>query len=775
MTDKNDPNKKVKNKPAKDVLQKAQKYAEEYNHEMITTEHVLLALLEDEEVVDIIKNLDGEPNNISNDVKEYFESSLITKNLTDKKPEPTTVLQEFLAGAIFSAHSRPNAEIKTYDFLISLIANDQSPGSYFLRKEGIDIFGVKKYLTSMMHEDDEDGEGKPTPIQTPMGVMMATAIKDQSSVKVTNKNAEKILNELTTNLNEKAKESKIDSLIGRESHIFNTIQALSRRKKNNVVYVGDPGVGKTALAHGLAKMIVDGHVPEVLKDAVVYELDMANLVAGTKYRGDFEEKIKSVIKAVELVSEKHLCILFIDEIHTIVGAGAVSSGAMDASNILKPALANGQLRCIGSTTYDEYRKHFEKDAALKRRFKKIDVDEPSLEDAIKILKGLKPYYEEYHGITYTDDAISSAVHLTNRYVTSQFLPDKAIDVIDAAGARQRVIPENNRKTVIDHDEIEFEVSNIAKIPESSVKDKESQKLKRLATNLKKEVFEQDEIIDELTDSVIVSRAGFSKSDKPQSVFMFTGPTGVGKTETAKKLSEELNMGFIRIDMSELMEQHSLSKLVGSPPGYVGYEDNPGIFQDVETNPYSVVLFDEVEKAHPQVLNILLQIMDNGKVKNSHGKMIDFQNTIIILTSNLGASELTKERIGMSGVSNEGDDEKAIRKFFSPEFLNRIDYRAKFSKLSPEGVNRVARKFINEVNKTISDKNVNIRLTDNAYKWLCERGYDEKMGARPMKRVIRKHIEKHVAKEMIFGDLVNGGVAIVDTDGENLKFKFNKNN
>lgn len=567
-------------------------------------------------------------------------------------------------------------------------------------------------------------------------------------------------------LNKKAMDGKIDPLIGRDAEIDRTIQILCRRSKNNPLFVGDPGVGKTAIAEGLARKIVNGEVPEVLKDATIFSLDMGALLAGTRYRGDFEERLKAVVKELE---EFPGAVMFIDEIHTVIGAGATSGGAMDASNLLKPALQNGELRCIGSTTYKEYRQHFEKDRALVRRFQKIDVAEPSVPDAIKILKGLKPYFEDYHKIRYTNDAIKTAVELSARYMHDRKLPDKAIDVIDEVGASQMLLPESRRKKTVGVKEVEAVVSTMARIPPKSVTKTDTEKLSSLDKDLKRVVFGQDEAITALSAAIKLARAGLREPEKPIGSYLFSGPTGVGKTEVARQLSSIMGVELLRFDMSEYMERHTVSRLLGAPPGYVGFDQGGLLTDGVDQHPHCVLLLDEIEKAHPDLFNILLQVMDHGSLTDHNGKKIDFRNVILIMTTNAGASDMQKPPIGFGRTKREGEDEEAIKKLFTPEFRNRLDAVIPFSGLSEEIIARVVEKFVLQLEVQLADRNVTIELSKAANKWLGERGFDENFGARPLSRIIQEHVKKPLAEELLFGKLKRGGVVHVDVKDDALSF------
>ncbi|MBI3674119.1 MAG: AAA family ATPase, partial [Rhizobiales bacterium] len=570
------------------------------------------------------------------------------------------------------------------------------------------------------------------------------------------------------NLNRKAGEGRIDPLIGREAEVNRTIQILCRRQKNNPLFVGDPGVGKTAIAEGLARKIVKGEVPEVLADCTVFQLDMGALLAGTRYRGDFEERLKAVIKEIEA---RPGAIMFIDEIHTVIGAGATSGGAMDASNLLKPALAGGALRCIGSTTYKEYRQHFEKDRALVRRFQKIDVNEPTIPDAIAILKGLKPYYEEFHKVKFTDQAIESAVQLSARYMSDRKLPDKAIDVIDETGASQMLVAESKRRKTIDVPEIEATIATMARIPAKNVSKDDATVLKNLDAELKRLVFGQDKAIEALTSAIKLARAGLREPEKPIGCYLFSGPTGVGKTEVARRLAEVLGVNMLRFDMSEYMERHSVSRLIGAPPGYVGFDQGGLLTDGIDQHPYSVLLLDEIEKAHPDLFNILLQVMDHGKLTDHNGKSVDFRNVILIMTTNAGAQDLAREAMGFTRNKREGDDQEAIIRMFSPEFRNRLDAVIGFAHLPPEIVRKVVEKFVLQLEAQLAERQINIELSPEAADWLAAKGYDQQMGARPLARVIQEQVKKPLAEEVLFGKLAKGGTVRILLDGDALAFQY----
>jgi ATP-dependent Clp protease ATP-binding subunit ClpA len=634
--------------------------------------------------------------------------------------------------------------------LIAIFAERESHAAFFLQEQDMTRYDAVNFISHGIAKRQGSSETRPV-----RGVDEDTS--DETVGDHGKKQGESALDAYCINLNKKAESGKIDPLIGREAEVNRTIQILCRRQKNNPLYVGDPGVGKTAIAEGLARRIVKGEVPEVLRGCTLFQLDMGALLAGTRYRGDFEERVKAVIKEIERYPG---AIMFIDEIHTVIGAGATSGGAMDASNLLKPALAGGVLRCIGSTTYKEYRQHFEKDRALVRRFQKIDVNEPSLEDAWKILKGLKPYYEEFHKVRFTEDAIRSAVDLSARYMSDRKLPDKAIDVIDESGASQMLVSESKRKTVIGTKEIEETVATMARIPPKTVSKNDAEVLKDLSINLKRVVFGQDKAIDALTAAIKLARAGLREPEKPIGSYLFSGPTGVGKTEVARQLADTLGVKLLRFDMSEYMERHSVSRLIGAPPGYVGFDQGGLLTDGVDQNPYCVLLLDEIEKAHPDLFNILLQIMDHGKLTDHNGKTVEFRNAILIMTTNAGAQDLARAAYGFTRTVREGDDTEAINRMFSPEFRNRLDAMIGFDHLPTEIVRRVVEKFIMQLEAQLAERQVLIELSDEATDWLARKGYDNQMGARPLARVIQEHVKKPLADEVLFGRLTSGGTVKV---------------
>ena len=742
------------------ALETALSLASERDHEYATLEHLLLALIEDEDAAEVMTACKVELEKLREELTHYLDaelSSLIVEE-NEGRVQPTAAFQRVVQRAILHVESSGRDEVTGANVLISIFSERESHAAFFLQEQDMTRYDAVNYVSHGVAK--KPGASRST---TPRG---AEANED-GNVKTGNE----ALDSYCVNLNEKARAGKIDPLIGREMEIERCIEILCRRNKNNPILVGDPGVGKTAIAEGLAKKIVDGDVPEILDDAVIYSLDMGALLAGTRYRGDFEERLKSVMKEMEGLDKG---ILFIDEIHTVIGAGATSGGAMDASNLLKPALQNGELRCMGSTTFKEYKQHFEKDRALSRRFRKIDVVEPSVPDAIKILIGLKEKFEEFHGLRYTNEAIKAAVELSDRYLTDRKLPDKAIDVIDEAGASQWLKPESKRRKVVGVKDIEAIVAKIARIPPKQVTKDDAAQLKSLETDLKRVVFGQDEAIEALAASIKMARAGLREPNKPIGSYLFTGPTGVGKTEVAKQLASILGVEMLRFDMSEYMERHTVSRLIGAPPGYVGYDQGGLLTDGVDQHPHCVLLLDEIEKAHQDLFNILLQVMDNGALTDANGRKVDFRNVILIMTTNAGASDAAKNSIGFGAGKKEDEQEEALKRLFTPEFRNRLDATVMFGALSPEVIDRVVEKFILQLEVQLADRNVTISVTKAAKDWLAERGFDSAMGARPLARTIQEHVKKPMAEELLFGKLAKGGEVKIDvdkTDSEKLKFRY----
>jgi ATP-dependent Clp protease ATP-binding subunit ClpA len=729
-------------------LHRALSAANARSHEYATLEHLLLALTEDQDAMAVLRSCGISIPELKEQLIQYLDSELgylITEESVEAKP--TTAFQRVLQRAAIHVQSAGREEVTGANVLVALFSERESHAVYFLQEQDMTRFDAVNYIS---HGIAKVPGAENTP-KSPRGA-------DEGEQAKGAKTGREALEAYCKNLNEKAKSGKVDPLIGRGKEVDRTIQILCRRSKNNPLYVGDPGVGKTAIAEGLARKIIEGNVPEVLKDATIFALDMGALLAGTRYRGDFEERLKAVIAEIEKYPH---AVLFIDEIHTIIGAGATSGGAMDASNLLKPALSNGSIRCIGSTTYKEYRNYFEKDRALVRRFQKIDVYEPTLDESIEILKGLKSYYQDHHKVTYTDEAIKAAVELSAKYINDRKLPDKAIDIIDEVGAAQMLVPADQRKKIIDIADIESVVAVIARIPAKSLTKDDKTVLRNLERDLKTLVFDQDEAITTLVDAIKLSRAGLRDSEKPIGCYLFSGPTGVGKTEVAKQLSKTMGVELARFDMSEYMERHAISRLIGSPPGYVGFEQGGLLTDKIDQHPHCVLLLDEIEKAHPDIYNILLQVMDYGKLTDNNGKVVDFRNVILIMTTNAGAAEMAKAPVGFEREVRVDEDKDAINKMFTPEFRNRLDAIVAFKALKPETVARVVDKFIAQLEAQLTDRNVTIQLTDAARSELAKRGYDPAMGARPLGRVIQEKIKKPLAEELLFGKLTEGGVVKID--------------
>ena len=735
------------------TLRRALAAASERRHEYATLEHLMLALTEDTDAIAVLRACGVEIERLRGDLLDYIDNelgNLITAQPGD--PKPTAGFQRVLQRAAIHVQSSGREEVTGANVLVAMFSERESHAVYFLQEQEMSRLDAVNYISHGIAKV----QGQ-TQERTVHG-----ADEDMAAENVVHRGRE-ALDSYCVDLNKKAQDGKVDPLIGREPEIERTIQVLCRRTKNNPLYVGDPGVGKTALAEGLARRIVKGEVPEVLEDATVFSLDMGALLAGTRYRGDFEERVKAVLAEIE---ELDGAILFIDEIHTVIGAGATSGGAMDASNLLKPALQSGTLRCIGSTTYKEYRNYFEKDRALVRRFQKIDINEPSIDDAVKILQGLKPYYEEHHDVRYTQDALRTAVELAARYIGDRKLPDKAIDVIDEVGASQKLLPPNKRRKTVGVKDIENVVAKIARIPPKSVSKDDKASLKNLERDLKTMVFGQDKAIIALSAAIKLARAGLREPEKPIGSYLFSGPTGVGKTEVARQLARSLGVELTRFDMSEYMERHSVSRLIGAPPGYVGFDQGGLLTDAVDQHPHSVLLLDEIEKAHPDLFNVLLQVMDYGKLTDHNGKTVDFRNVILIMTTNAGAADLAKPAIGFERETRTGDDEEAINRMFTPEFRNRLDAVIPFSSLTQEIVSKVVDKFVMQLEAQLADRNVTIELSTAARDWLAKKGYDPLYGARPLARVIQEHIKKPLAEELLFGKLTKGGTVRVDIkDGE----------
>ncbi|CCB64343.1 ATP-dependent Clp protease ATP-binding subunit ClpA [Hyphomicrobium sp. B1] len=734
-------------------LHRAVQYANVRHHEFATLEHLLLALVDDRDAAAVMRACSVDLEQLRARLIEYLDTELkpiVSKSARDA--HPTNSFQRVVQRAIVHVQTSGREEVTGANVLVGIFSERESHAAYFLQEQEMTRFDAVQYIAHGIAK--RPGMFEP---RTVRGVD-----EEVNSTESEEKKPGDALNTYCVNLNKKARDGKIDPLIGREQEVLRTIQVLCRRQKNNPLLVGDPGVGKTAIAEGLARKIVQGQVPDVLKGATIFSLDMGALLAGTRYRGDFEERLKAVMKEVEAFPG---AVLFIDEIHTVIGAGATSGGAMDASNLLKPALQSGALRCIGSTTYKEYRQHFEKDRALVRRFQKIDVKEPSVEDAIEILKGLKSVFEDYHKIKYTNEAIKAAVELSAKYIHDRKLPDKAIDVIDETGASQMLLPESKRKKKITTKEIEATVATMARIPPKTVTKSDAEVIAHIGRDLKRLVFGQDKAIEALSSAIKLARAGLREPEKPIGCYLFSGPTGVGKTEVAKQLANLMGVELLRFDMSEYMEKHTVSRLIGAPPGYVGFDQGGLLTDGIDQHPHCVLLLDEIEKAHPDLFNILLQVMDHGKLTDHNGKSVDFRNVVLIMTTNAGASDMAKPPMGFNRTKREGEDTEAVAKLFTPEFRNRLDAVVPFAGLSPEIIAQVVEKFIFQLEAQLADRGVSIELSDEATRWLAEKGYDEKFGARPLARVIQEYIKKPLAEELLFGKLENGGTVKVLVAGK----------
>ena len=738
------------------TLRKALEHANMRCHEYATLEHLMLALTEDEDAVAVLKACNVDPERIRTEVEDFIDHNLDSITLDEAvEAKPTQGFQRTLRRAVAHVQSSGAGEVTGANILVAMFSERESHVVWFLQKQDMTRLDAVSYISH--------GVSK-VPGQSEPRIVRGTQEGEEEV-----RQGDEALEAYCVNLNEKAKSGKTDPLVGRQREVERTIQVLCRRTKNNPLLVGDPGVGKTAIAEGLARRITENDVPEVLAGCTIWAVDMGALLAGTRYRGDFEERLKSVITTLEADRD---AIVFIDEIHTVIGAGAASGGSLDASNMLKPALQSGTLRCMGSTTYKEFRSVFEKDRALSRRFQKIDVAEPSIGDAVKILRGLKPYYEEFHAIRYTHDAIRTAVELSDRYLHDRRLPDKAIDVMDEAGAAQMLVPKNRRRKSVGVADVEAVIARMARIPPRKVSRRDRASLIELPVQLKGVVFGQDQAIDALTDAIKLSRAGLRETEKPVGSYLFSGPTGVGKTEVARRLAEFSGMELVRFDMSEYMERHTVSRLIGAPPGYVGFDQGGLLTDAVDQNPHVVLLLDEIEKAHPDLFNVLLQVMDYGKLTDHNGKKVDFRNVIIIMTTNVGASELARSPMGFGRATRQGEDVEAIEKLFTPEFRNRLDAIVSFSSLTRETVGHVVDKFIGELGTQLAERKVSISLSSEAREWLCRNGYDETYGARPLARVIQEHVKKPLADELLFGDLVGGGhVTVIVTDDDTLGFEL----
>ncbi|KPD13831.1 ATP-dependent Clp protease ATP-binding subunit ClpA [Phaeobacter sp. 11ANDIMAR09] len=728
--------------------------ANERRHEFATLEHLLLALIEEPEAARVMRACGVELGQLRTSLIEFVDEDLanLVTDVDGSEAVPTAAFQRVIQRAAIHVQSSGRTEVTGANVLVAIFAERESDAAYFLQDQDMTRYDAVNFIAHGVAKDPAFGESRP---------VTGAPENEEDSMGATppgeGDKKESALDKYCVDLNAKSREGDIDPLIGRSHEVERCIQVLCRRRKNNPLLVGDPGVGKTAIAEGLARKIVQGEVPNVLAETTIFSLDMGALLAGTRYRGDFEERLKAVVTELEDHPDG---VLFIDEIHTVIGAGATSGGAMDASNLLKPALQGGKLRTMGSTTYKEFRQHFEKDRALARRFQKIDVNEPSVQDAVEILKGLKPYFEEHHSIKFTADAIKSAVELAARYINDRKLPDKAIDVIDEAGAAQHLVPESKRRKTIGVKEIEAVVAKIARIPPKSVTKDDAEVLKDLEKSLKRVVFGQDDAIDALSSAIKLARAGLREPEKPIGNYLFAGPTGVGKTEVAKQLADTLGVELLRFDMSEYMEKHAVSRLIGAPPGYVGFDQGGLLTDGVDQHPHCVLLLDEIEKAHPDVFNILLQVMDNGQLTDHNGRAVNFRNVVLIMTSNAGASDMAKAAIGFGRDRREGEDTAAIERTFTPEFRNRLDAVIAFAPLPKEVILQVVEKFVLQLEAQLMDRNVSIELTRKAAEWLADRGYDDRMGARPLGRVIQEHIKKPLAEELLFGKLAKGGLVKV---------------
>ncbi|AHD00112.1 ATP-dependent Clp protease ATP-binding subunit ClpA [Leisingera methylohalidivorans] len=726
--------------------------ANERRHEFATLEHLLLALIDEPDAARVMRACSVDLTELRSSLVEFVDEDLanLVTDIDGSEAVPTAAFQRVIQRAAIHVQSSGRTEVTGANVLVAIFAERESDAAYFLQDQEMTRYDAVNFIAHGVAKDPAFGEPRP---------VSGAAEQEEDSITAApeGEKKENALAKYCVDLNAKSREGDIDPLIGRDHEVERCIQVLCRRRKNNPLLVGDPGVGKTAIAEGLARRIVSGETPEILSETTIYSLDMGALLAGTRYRGDFEERLKAVVTELE---DHPDAVLFIDEIHTVIGAGATSGGAMDASNLLKPALQGGKLRTMGSTTYKEFRQHFEKDRALARRFQKIDVNEPSVEDSIEILKGLKPYFEEHHGIKFTGDAIKTAVELSARYINDRKLPDKAIDVIDEAGAAQHLIIESKRRKTIGVKEIEAVVAKIARIPPKSVSKDDAEVLKDLEKSLKRVVFGQDDAITALSSAIKLARAGLREPEKPIGNYLFAGPTGVGKTEVAKQLADQLGVELLRFDMSEYMEKHAVSRLIGAPPGYVGFDQGGLLTDGVDQHPHCVLLLDEMEKAHPDVYNILLQVMDNGQLTDHNGRTVNFRNVVLIMTSNAGASEQAKAAIGFGRDRREGEDTAAIERTFTPEFRNRLDAVISFAPLGKEVILQVVEKFVLQLEAQLMDRNVSIELTRKAAEWLADKGYDDRMGARPLGRVIQEHIKKPLAEELLFGKLTKGGLVKV---------------
>lgn len=734
------------------TLNHAFKEARAKRHELLSVEHLMLALLENASAVQALNACGADVVALKKELEEFLDSTtpLIPKNETERETQPTLGFQRVLQRAVFHVQSSGRKEVAGENVLIAIFSEQESHAVYVLKKQDVNRIDIVNFVAHGISKGEESEDGE--------------AVDSGTGELLEDGKAPSALENYATDLNEQARKGQIDPLVGRADEVERVIQILSRRRKNNPLLVGESGVGKTAIAEGLAKMIVDEQVPEVIAESIVYALDLGALLAGTKYRGDFEKRLKGLLNELK---DSDGNILFIDEIHTIIGAGAASGGVMDASNLLKPLLASGEIRCMGSTTYQEYRGIFDKDRALSRRFQKVDVTEPSVQDTYEILKGLKSRFEDYHHLKYTNRSLKAAAELADKYINDRYMPDKAIDVIDEAGAFQQLLPPTKRKKQIGPADVEKIVAKIARIPPQSVSMSDKEKLKNLDTNLKMVIFGQDKAIDSLSTVIKLARAGLREGEKPVGSFLFSGPTGVGKTEVCKQLAKIMGVELIRFDMSEYMERHTVSRLIGAPPGYVGYDQGGLLTEAITKHPHSVLLLDEVEKAHPEVFNLLLQVMDHGTLTDNNGRKADFRNVIIIMTTNAGAQEMSRSSIGFTNQDHSTDGMETLKKMFTPEFRNRLDSIIQFDSLPLEVIKTVVDKFLVEIQVQLDDKNVTLDVSEEARDWLAEKGYDKTMGARPMQRLIQERIKKELAEDILFGRLSHHGglvhITVVDGD------------
>ena len=746
------------NKDLERTLNEAFIFAREHKHEFMTVEHLLLALLDNPSAKEALNACGADIEAIRAELTTFVKETtpiILDEEGVDRETQPTLGFQRVLQRAVFHVQSSGKEEVTGANVLVAIFSEQESQAVYILKKADVTRLDVVNFISHGISRNEDEANSNES---------------EDSEEGGEGEENQSLLSKYSANLNAMAKDGKIDPLIGRDDEVERTIQVLCRRRKNNPLLVGEAGVGKTAIAEGLAFRIVEENVPDVIASATIYSLDLGGLLAGTKYRGDFEKRLKGILKELQQDPD---AILFIDEIHTIIGAGAASGGVMDASNLLKPKLSSGELRCVGSTTYQEYQGIFEKDRALARRFQKIDITEPSVADTTKILMGLKSRYEKHHSIRYTNKALQAAAELSAKYINERHLPDKAIDVIDEAGAGQRLLPASRRKKTIGVPDIEHIISKIARIPEKSVSASDKDVLKNLGRNLKMVVFGQDKAIDTLTDAIRLSRSGLGNEKKPIGCFLFAGPTGVGKTEVTQQLSNVMGVELVRFDMSEYMERHAVSRLIGAPPGYVGFDQGGLLTDAVIKNPYSVVLLDEIEKAHSDIYNILLQVMDHGTLTDNNGRKVDFRNVVLVMTTNAGVQETTRKSIGFQQQDHSHDAMSEINRTFSPEFRNRLDATVWFNHLDEDVILQVVDKFIVELQAQLDSKGVSLEVSQAARKWLADKGYDKAMGARPMARVMQEEVKKQLANELLFGDLVDGGVAKIGIKADKLNFTYEK--